>query len=57
MFVIQSFKTKKEIIADMDDAIQRAKDLDVEFQPVFGVQVTDEYGELVFNTERLYQWV
>jgi hypothetical protein len=35
----------------MNEAIERAKQIDAEYQPAFGVQVEDEDGNTLWSTE------
>lgn len=51
IYTIKSIKTAAETRESLDAAIARAREIDVEYQPAFGVQVEDGDGETVWDSE------
>ena len=48
---IESIKTKEQFSGSLEDAIVRANEIRDEYDPAFGVQVENESGDCVYDTE------
>lgn len=48
---ITSIKHSESFEGDLSDAIARAREIDEEYQPAFGVQVEDVDGVTVWDSE------
>lgn len=51
IYTIKSIKTAAETRETLDAAIERAREIEAEYQPAFGVQVEDADGETVWDSE------
>lgn len=51
MYTIKSIKTQAETAETLDAAIERAREIDAEYQPAFGVQIEGANGERVWDSE------
>lgn len=50
-YKITSITHKETCNGTLDEAIERAKEVNAEFQPAYGVQVEDESGNTVWDSE------
>ena len=50
-YEIKSIKHSESFVGTQEDAIKKAMSIMEEHQPAFGVQVEDESGDTVFDTE------
>jgi len=48
---ITSIKCTEEFTGPMADAIERAQEIDAEYRPAYGVQIEDEDGNTVWDSE------
>ena len=51
LLTITSIKRVEEWTGPMDGAIKRAKQIDAEYQPAYGVQIEDEDGSIIWDSE------
>lgn len=51
IYTIKSIKTAPETRETLDAAIDRAREINDEYQPSFGVQIEDAAGETVWDSE------
>lgn len=50
-YQIKSVKHNEEFTGELADAIARAIEINAEYQPSFGVQVEDESGDTIWDSE------
>lgn len=48
---IKSIKVSESFVGDLDEAIERAREIEEEYRPAWGVQVVDDAGNIIFDTE------
>ncbi len=48
---IYSIKCEEFFHGELEDAISRAKKIDEEYQPAYGVQIEDESGNILWDSE------
>ncbi len=50
-YKITSIKRTEEFTGELSGAIERAKEIDAEYQPAWGVQIEDATGDNVWDSE------